>query len=88
MEIVNGLATKITIIDVGQGTNYVSVTSRGKTKNWQTDHVYSASKQRGNSVFHAVSTWNTRDALVGKFTSLITKYFSPWKNTTKAQRHS
>ena len=91
MEIVNGLATilaKVTIIDVGQGTNYVSVTSRGTTKNWQTHHVYSTLKQRGNGGFHAVSMWNTRDVLVGKLTSLIKKYFSPWKNTKKAQRHS
>ena len=91
MEIVNGLATilaKITFTDVGQGTNYVSVTSRGATENWQRDHIYSTSKQRGNGVFQAVSTRNTRDVLVGKWTSLITKNFSPWKNTTKAQRHS
>ena len=68
--------------------DYVSVTSRGTTENWQRDHVYSTWKQRGNGVFQTVSTRNTRDVLVGKWTSLIIKNFFPWKNTTKAQRHS
>ena len=90
MEIVNDVATilaKTTIIDFEQGTNYVSITSRGSTKNRKTHHVYSTLKRRGNGGFHVVSTWNTRGFFVGKLTSLIKKYFSPWKNTTKAQRH-
>ena len=77
------ILAKVTIIDIGQGTNYVSVTSRGTTKNWRTYHVFSKLKQRWNGGFHAVPMWNTRDVFVGKLTSLIKKYFSPWKNTTK-----
>ena len=50
----------------------------------QTLHVYSTLKQRGNELFHVVSTWNTRGVFVRSMFQEI--LFEPHSNILKAAK--